>query len=193
MTDMMRCIHAVIIMAMWVTEYYAFLSSMHVFSWRFFYWLCFQIRNPRGRFRGRANGSGGRTRGVSRGNFRGNRSRTHPHDGNQNYSYVPKGSHVSDDNMKNARPDPHEYGKNGASKSSHAHNDDVDNLNVVPKESRTYNDNSRSHKDTPRVTRGRGSRRYQPRSRNTTEISSEQNNKCVEGFFLYRLSTLVLL
>ncbi|CAM0954350.1 unnamed protein product [Alopecurus aequalis] len=133
------------------------------------------IRNPRGRARGRANGPGGRTRGVSHGNSRGNRSQTHPHDGNQNYSYVPKGSHVSSDNMKNARPDQHEYGKNRASKPSHAQNDDVDN--VVPKESRTYNANSRIHKDTPRVTRGRGSRRYQPRSRNTTEISPEQNNK----------------
>lgn len=135
------------------------------------------IRNPRGRARGRANGPGGRTRGVSRGNFRGGRSRAHNHDGNQNYSYVPKGSHVSSDNMKNARPDPHESGKNRASKPSHAHNDDVDNLNAVPRESRTYNDNSRSHKDAPRVIRGRGSRRYQPRSRSTTEISSEQNNK----------------
>lgn len=167
---------------------------MHVFLRRcIFCRLCFQVRNPRGRFRGRGNGAGGRTRGVSRGNFRGNRSQPHPHDGNQNYSYVPKGSHVSSDNMKNARPDPHEYGKNRASKPSHAHNDDVDNLNVVPKESRTYNANSRSHKDTPRVTRGRGSRRYQPRTRNNTEISSEQNNKCVEGLFLCRISTFIFI
>ncbi|KAM0829943.1 hypothetical protein ACQ4PT_066537 [Festuca glaucescens] len=133
------------------------------------------IRNLRGRSRGRGNLPGGRTHGVSRGNFRGNGSRTH--DDNQNYSYVPKGTHVASDNMKNPKPDPHANGKNRASKPSHSHNDDVDSLNMVPKESRAYNDNSRSHKDTPRVSRGRGSRRYQPRSRSTTEISSEQNNR----------------
>jgi hypothetical protein len=163
---------------------YSALSSMHVLlrSCFFFCLFCFQIRNPRGRSRGRGNLPGGRTRGGSRGNFRGNRSRAH--DDNQNYSYVPKGTHVASDNMKNPRPDPHANGKNRASKPSHSHNDDVDSLNMVPKESRTYNDNSRSNKDTPRVSRGRGSKRYQPRSRSTTEISSEQNNRWVEGFLL---------
>lgn len=131
------------------------------------------MRNPRGRAGGRVGGPGGRTRGVSRGNFRGSRSRAHNHDGNQNYSYVPKGSHVSLDNTKNAGPVPREYGKNRAPKPSHAHNDDVDNF-MVSKEPRTYYDGSRSRKDTPRVIRGRGSRRYQPR-RSTTETSSEQN------------------
>ncbi|KAE8768836.1 hypothetical protein D1007_59639 [Hordeum vulgare] len=134
------------------------------------------MRNPRGRSGGRVGGPGGRTRGVSRGNFRGNRSRAHNHDGNQNYSYVPKGSHVSLDNTKNAGPVLRDHRKNRAPKSSHAHNDDVDNLDVVPKESHTDYDGSRSRKATPSVVRGRGSRRYQPR-RSTTEISSEQNDK----------------
>lgn len=134
------------------------------------------MRNPRGRSGGRVGGPGGRTRGVGRGNFRGNRSRAHNHDGNQNYSYVPKGSQVSLDNTKNAGPVLREHRKNRAPKSSHARNDGVDNFDVVPKESHTYYDGSRSRKATPSVIRGRGSRRYQPR-RSTTEISSEQNDK----------------
>lgn len=139
------------------------------------------IRNLRGRFRGRGGGPGGRTRGVSRGNFRGgNRSRSQYHDGNQNYCYVPKGSHISHDNTKNSRQALPENVKTRAPKPSQAHNDDVNNFDVVPKESRTYYADSRnqpSHKNTPRVIRGRGSKRYQPRWRSTTELSSEQNNK----------------
>ncbi|KAL6609587.1 hypothetical protein ACP70R_039556 [Stipagrostis hirtigluma subsp. patula] len=134
-------------------------------------------RKPGGRFRGRGGAPGGRTRGISRGNFRGNRSQSYYHDGGKNYSYVPKESHVSYDNTKNARRAPHDNGKNRVPKQSHAHYDDASSYDIVPKESRSYHGDAKGQKNAPRVVRGRGSKRYQPRWRSTSEISSAQNNK----------------
>ncbi|KAF8715699.1 hypothetical protein HU200_026641 [Digitaria exilis] len=132
-------------------------------------------RNQGGHFRGRG-GPGGRTRGISRGNFRGNRSRTFYHDSSKNYSYVPKESHSYHDNTKNARHALYDNGKNRVPKPSRAQYDDAKNHDIVPKESRYYGD-AKSQKNTPRVVRGRGSKRYQPRLRSNTDISSGQNNK----------------
>lgn len=134
-------------------------------------------RNQGGRFRGRGGGPGGRTRGMGRGNFRGNRSRTYYHESSKNYSYVPKESHSYNDNTKNARHALPDNGKNRVSKPSRAHYDDVKNHDIVPKESRTYYGDAKSQKNTPRVVRGRGSKRYQPRLRSNADISSGQNNK----------------
>ncbi|CAN6327488.1 unnamed protein product [Urochloa humidicola] len=135
-------------------------------------------RNQGGRFRGRGGGPGGRTRGgSSRGNFRGNRSRTYYHDNSKNYSYVPKEPHSYHDNTKNARHSLYDNGKNRAPKPSRAHYDDVKNNDNVPKESHTYYGDAKSQKNTPRVARGRGSKRYQPRLRSTSDTSSVQNNK----------------
>ncbi|RLN31161.1 uncharacterized protein C2845_PM05G31090 [Panicum miliaceum] len=134
-------------------------------------------RNQGGRFRGRGGGSGGRTRGISRGNFRGNGSRTYYHDSIKNYSYVPKDSHSYHDNTKNARHALYDNGKNRVPKPSRAPYDNVRNNDIVPKESRTYYGDAKSQKNTPRVARGRGSKRYQPRLRSTTDTSSVQNNK----------------
>uniref|UniRef100_A0A0A9AUG5 Btz domain-containing protein n=1 Tax=Arundo donax TaxID=35708 RepID=A0A0A9AUG5_ARUDO len=134
-------------------------------------------RKQGGCFRGRGGGPGGRPRGISRGNFRGNRSRAYYHDGSNNYSYVPKESHVYRDNSKNARRASYDDGKNRVSKLSHAHYDDVSKYDIVPKESRTYYSDPRSQKNAPRVVRESGAKRYQPRWRSTTEISSLQNNK----------------
>ncbi|KAF8727379.1 hypothetical protein HU200_018982 [Digitaria exilis] len=132
-------------------------------------------RNQGGRFRGRG-GPRGRIRGISRGNFRGNRSRTFYHDSSKNYSYVPKESHSYHDNTKNARHALYDNGKNRVPKPSRAQYDDAKNHDIVPKESRYYGD-AKSQKNTPRVVRGRGSKRYQPRLRSNTDISSGQNNK----------------
>ncbi|OEL20231.1 hypothetical protein BAE44_0018757, partial [Dichanthelium oligosanthes] len=135
-------------------------------------------RNQGGHFRGRGGGPGGRTRGISRGNFRGNRSRTYYHDSSKNYSYVPKESHNYHDNTKNARHASYDNVKNRVPKPSRAHYDDVKNHDTVPKESRTYYGDTKSQKNTPpRVVRGRGSKRYQPRLRSNAVISSGQNNK----------------
>ncbi|XP_062180244.1 protein MLN51 homolog isoform X2 [Phragmites australis] len=130
-------------------------------------------RKQGGRFRGRGGGPGGRTRG----NFRGNRSQTYYHDGSKNYSYVPKESHVHLDNTKNTRRALYDNVKSRAPKPSHAQYDDVSHYDIVPKESRTYYGDAKSQKNAPKVVRGRGSKRYQPRWRSTTEISSVQNNK----------------
>ncbi|CAL4894583.1 unnamed protein product [Urochloa decumbens] len=135
-------------------------------------------RNQGGRYRGRGGGPGGRTRGgISRGNFRGNRSRTYYHDSSKNYSYVPKESHSYHDNTKNARHALYDNGKNRVPKPSRAHYDDVKNNEHVLKESHTYYGDAKSQTNTPRVARGRGSKRYQPRLRSTTDTSSVQNNK----------------
>ncbi|XP_062231980.1 protein MLN51 homolog [Phragmites australis] len=134
-------------------------------------------RKQGGRLRGRGGGPGGRTRGVSRGNFRGNRSRAYYHEGNKNYSYVLKESHGYHDNSKNAWHASYDNGKNRVPKLSRAHYDDVSNYDIVPKESHTYYSDAKSQKNAQRVVRGRGSRRYQPRWRSTTELSSVQNNK----------------
>ncbi|PUZ65034.1 hypothetical protein GQ55_3G190700 [Panicum hallii var. hallii] len=134
-------------------------------------------RNQGGRFRGRGGGPGGRTRGISRGNFRGNISRTYYHDNSKNYSYVPKDSHSYHENTKNVRHALYDNGKNRVPKPSRAPYDNVRNNDIVPKESRTYYGDAKSQKNTPRVARGRGSKRYQPRLRSTTDTSSMQNNK----------------
>ncbi|CAN6332280.1 unnamed protein product [Urochloa humidicola] len=135
-------------------------------------------RNQGGRFRGRGGGPGGRTRGgISRGNFRGNRSRTYYYDSSKNYSYVPKEPHSYHDNTKNTRHALYDNGKNRAPKPSRAHYDDVKNNDNVPKESHTYYGDAKSQKSTPRLARGRGSKRYQPRLRSTTDASSVPDNK----------------
>ena len=134
-------------------------------------------RNQGGRFRGRGGGPGGRTRGMSHGNFRGNRSRAYYHDSSKNYSYVPKDSYSYHENTKNARHALYDNGKNRVPKPSRAPYDNVRNNDTVPKESRTYYGDAKSQKNTPRVARGRGSKRYQPRLRSTTDTTSMQNNK----------------
>ncbi|KAL6851725.1 hypothetical protein ACP4OV_020289 [Aristida adscensionis] len=137
-------------------------------------------RKQGGRFRGRGGGPGGRTRGISRGNFRGNRSQTYYHDGSKNYSYVPKESRVSHDNTKNARRALYDNEKNRVPKQSHVHYDDVSNYDIVPKESRSYHGDAKGHKNAPRVVRGRGSKRYQPRWMSTTEISQNKKSQNLE-------------
>ncbi|TVU20468.1 hypothetical protein EJB05_36676, partial [Eragrostis curvula] len=147
-------------------------------------------RKQGGRLRGRGGGPGGRTRGISRGSFRGNRSRAHYQDGSKNYRYVPKEPHAyQDNNTKNAQRDSYHdntknaqralynNGKNRVPKVSHAHYDDVKNHDTVVKESRTYYSDAKSQKNAPRVGRGRVSKRYQPRGKVATEISSVQNNE----------------
>ncbi|XP_066365874.1 protein MLN51 homolog [Miscanthus floridulus] len=134
-------------------------------------------RKQGGGFRGRGGGQGGRTRGISRGNFRGNRSRANYHDGSKNYSYVPKESHAYHDNTKNTRHSSYSNGKNRAPKPSCDHYDDAKSYDTVPNESRTYYGDAKSQKNAPRVVRGRGSKRYQPRLKSTTDVSSEQNMK----------------
>ena len=146
-------------------------------------------RKQEGGFKGRGGGQGGRTRGISRGNFRGNRSRAYYHDGSKNYSYVPKESHAYHDNTKNTRHSSYSNGKNRVPKPSRDHYDDAKSYDTVPNESRTYYGDAKSQKNAPRVVRGRGSKRYQPRLKSTTDVSSEQNTKWVE-VFLYAILCL---
>ncbi|KXG22406.1 hypothetical protein SORBI_3009G210500 [Sorghum bicolor] len=134
-------------------------------------------RKQGGGIRGRGGGQGGRTRGISRGNFRGNRSRAYYHDGSKNYSYVPKESHAYHDNTKNTRHSSYSNGKNRVPKPSRDHYDDAKSYDTIPNESRTYYGDAKSQKNAPRVGRGRGSKRYQPRLKSTTDVSSEQNTK----------------
>uniref|UniRef100_A0A0D9WJ10 Btz domain-containing protein n=1 Tax=Leersia perrieri TaxID=77586 RepID=A0A0D9WJ10_9ORYZ len=135
----------------------------------------YTTRRPRGRFRGRGGGPGSRARGGSRGNFRGNRSQTYHPDSAKNYIYVPKESHNYHDNTKKVQRVLKEDGKNRTIKPPNPH--DANNFEYVPKESRSLYGNTKSNKSAPRVVRGRGSKRYQPRWRSTAEISSEHNNK----------------
>lgn len=134
-------------------------------------------RKQGGGFRGRGGGPGGRTRGISRGNFRGNRSRTYYHDGSKNYSYVPKESHAYHDNTKNSHHSSYANGKDRIPKPSRAHYDDARSYDIAPKESRTYYGDAKSQKYAPRIVRGRGSKRYQPRLRSTTDVPSVPNTK----------------
>ncbi|WVZ99377.1 hypothetical protein U9M48_044696 [Paspalum notatum var. saurae] len=134
-------------------------------------------RKQGGGFRARGVGPGGRPRGISHGYFRGNRSRSYYYDGGKNYTYIPKESHAYHDNSKNARHSSYDNGKNRAPKASHASYDDVKNYDNVPKEPRTYYGDAKSQQNAARVVRGRGSKRYQPRLRSTTDVSSVQNTK----------------
>ncbi|PWZ18661.1 hypothetical protein Zm00014a_015735 [Zea mays] len=134
-------------------------------------------RKQGGGFRGRDGGQGGRTRGISRGNFRGNRARTYYHDGSKNYSYVPKESHAYHDNTKNARHSSYSNGKNRVPKPSRDNYDDVKGYDTVPNESRIYYGDAKGQKNAPRVVQGRGSKHYQPRLKNITDVSSVQNTK----------------
>ncbi|KAJ1263796.1 hypothetical protein BS78_09G214200 [Paspalum vaginatum] len=134
-------------------------------------------RKQGGGFRARGVGPGGRPHGISRGNFRGNRSRSYYYDGGKNYTYVPKESHAYHGNSKNARHSSYNNGKNRAPKASRACYDDVKNYENVLKEPRTYYGDAKSQQNAPRAVRGRGSKRYQPRLRSTTDISSVQNTK----------------
>ncbi|XP_008656485.1 protein MLN51 homolog isoform X2 [Zea mays] len=134
-------------------------------------------RKQGGVFRGRGGGQGGRTRGISRGNFRGSRTRTYYHDGSKNYSYVPKESHAYRDNTKNAHHSSHINGKNRVPKPSRDHYDGAKSYDIVPNESHIYHGDAKSQKNAPRVVRGRGSKRYQPRLKSTSDVSSVQNTK----------------
>ncbi|GJN15053.1 hypothetical protein PR202_gb01939 [Eleusine coracana subsp. coracana] len=142
-------------------------------------------RKQGGRFRGR----GGRTRGTSHGSFRGNRSQAYYQDGSKNYRYVPKEPHAYHDNTKSAqRASYHDNTKNAqraltdnrknrVPKLSYAHYDNVNNYDTVPKDSHTSYSDVKSQKNAPRAVRGRVTKRYLPRRKGDTEISSAQNNE----------------
>jgi hypothetical protein len=105
-----------------------------------------------------------------------------------NYRYVPKEPHAYHENTKSAqRASYHDITKNAqlalsdnrknrGPKYSQAHYDNVSNYDV-PKESHTSYSDIKSQKNAPRVVRGRVTKRYQPRQKGVTEISSVQNNK----------------
>ncbi|KAL5232325.1 hypothetical protein ABZP36_031101 [Zizania latifolia] len=134
-------------------------------------------RRPRGHFRGRGGGPSGKAHGGNHGNIRSNRSQTYYHGGAKNYIYVPKEPCIYHDNSKKVQQVPDDNSKNRTIKPPNHHDDNANNLNFIPKESRTNHGDAKSNKSALRVVRGRGSKRYQPRWRSTAEISSEHNNK----------------
>jgi hypothetical protein len=106
-----------------------------------------------------------------------------------NYRYVPKEPHAYHDITNNAqRASYHDITKNAqrassnnrknrVPKQSQTHYDYVNKFDAVPKESHTSYSDIKSQKNAPRVVRGRVTKRYQPRQKGITEISSVQNNK----------------